>query len=64
MAIWKYIGDGSFVTGVPARDLDGEEDMECVRRFEEREGVGLEKTGLYVRDEGKKAAKAATSEGE
>ena len=62
---FKYIGDGSFVPGVPARDLaDDGEDAEYVRRYEEREGVKLEATGLYVRDEPKKAAKAATSEGE
>ena len=65
---WKYIGDGSFVPGVPARDLaDDGEDADCVTRFEAREGVTLDKTGLYVRDEPKKtgpAPKPAASEGE
>lgn len=58
MASYKYIGDGSMLSGVPARDLEGEEDEAAVRRFEEREGVKLEKTGLYelVKEKGGKAA--------
>lgn len=65
MAIaWKYTGDGSFVVGVPPRDLaaDGE-DAERVKEFEEREGVGLEETGLYERADAPAAAKSKTGGG-
>lgn len=61
--MWKFVGEGSYLVGVPARDLTDEEYAEYAARFEEREGVKLEATGMYVQDK-KSAAKAATSEGE
>lgn len=57
----KYVGDGSFLTGVPARDLTDEEEALYAPQFKAREGVDLLKTGLYERV---KAGKSATSEGE
>jgi len=62
--LWKYIGDGSFVAGVPARDLSGPEDEAAVKRYEEREGVPLEKTGLYERIDGKKSGPKAPANDE
>lgn len=56
--MWKYIGQGSFLTGVPARDLSDDEFSEYAKAFKEREGVALEKTGLYVKAD-EKAAKTA-----
>lgn len=58
----KYIGDGSWFAGVPARDLTDEEEAEYGARFKEREGVALEDTALYTRDGGKRAAKPASEE--
>jgi hypothetical protein len=58
---WKYIGDGSFLAGVPARDLTDEEYAEYAKAFKEREGVPLEKAPefaqLYAREADAKAAK-------
>lgn len=61
---WKYAQDGSTLLGVPARDLSDDEYEKYAAEFEAREGVQLASTGFYVKDEAKKAAKAATSEGE
>lgn len=57
----KYIGDGSTLVGVPARDLTDEEEALYGPQFKAREGVELLKTGLYEKT---KAGKSATSEGE
>lgn len=52
---WKYVGDGSWVSGVPhpapGEDLilTDEEYAEYAREFKAREGVDLAKTGLYAK---------------
>lgn len=58
----KYIGDGSTLVGVPARDLTDAEEAQYGTKFAEREGVDLLTTGLYERVT--KAGKPAASEGE
>jgi hypothetical protein len=59
--MWKYIGDGSFLAGVPATDLTDDEFAEYAQAFREREGVALEKAPefarLYKREAAGKAAK-------
>lgn len=64
--MWKYIGDGSFLTGVPPRDLTDEEFAEYAKAFEAREGVALEKAPdferMYKREGAKKPAAAAGEE--
>lgn len=50
---YRYIGDGRFLVGVPARDLDADE----VRRLPERVRRRLVPSGLYV--PAPKARKAA-----
>lgn len=60
---WKYISEGSNVVGVPPRDLTDEEWELYSKAFEKREGVPLEKCGLYEKVSGKKAA-PATAEGD
>jgi len=60
---WKYIGDGSFCPGLPARDLaDDGEDAEAIARYEAREGVSIADTKLYERVEVKKGEKPPKEE--
>lgn len=56
---WKYISQGSFVTGVPARDLTDEEFEEYRKTFDAREGKKglLEGTGLFKHEPDKKSGK-------
>lgn len=63
--MWKYVGEGTLL-GVPARDLSDEEYAEYAATFEAREGVALEATGFYVREEprAKTGRAPAASEGE
>lgn len=58
---WKYIGGGSFLTGVPARDLTDDEYAEYSKAFKAREGVALDKApefkSLYEQQADRKSAK-------
>ena len=61
--MWKYVGEGTLL-GVPARDLTDEEYELYAAAFKAREGVTLDSTGFYVRDEPKGRANRAASEGD
>lgn len=41
---WKYVGDGAWLPGIPARDMTNEE-MREAKRIE----PGVDKCGLYER---------------
>jgi hypothetical protein len=47
---WKYVGDGAFIPGVPAKDLSDKE----VRELNIQEAV--EASDLYKKESAKKAA--------
>lgn len=55
---WKYIGEGSALAGMPARDLTDEEFAEYSKAFKAREGVAIEKApefkALYQHEADKK----------
>ena len=40
--VWRYVGQGSYLTGVPARDLTDDEYTELNKAFREREGVNID----------------------
>jgi hypothetical protein len=46
--MWKYIGQGSFFTGVPASDMTDDEFNEYAKAFEEREGLPLKKAPEFA----------------
>ena len=47
---WKYVGDGAFIPGVPARDLSEKE----IKELDIQEAV--EACDLYKKESAKKAA--------
>lgn len=65
--MWKYIGNGSFLAGVPACDMTDEECAEYAKAFEAREGVPLrdapEFSTLY-KHVTERATSARTDDGE
>ena len=50
---WKYVGDGAFIPGVPARDLSDKE----VKELGIQEAV--EASDLYKKDSAKKKAEGS-----
>jgi hypothetical protein len=57
--MWKYISDGSFVTGVLPQDMTDEEFAEAAKVFDAREGKKglLEATGLWKHEADTRPAK-------
>jgi hypothetical protein len=59
--MWRYIGQGSFLSGMPPSDLTDEEFAEHAKAFKAREGVAVEKalefSSLYKHEADRKSAK-------
>lgn len=65
--MWKYIGDGSSIPGIPSQDLPDaafEEYAASYAAINRFPPDSAEKSGLWRHEDDKKAGKPAVSEGE